>query len=234
MGTSKSNTGGTGGSWTSFKRNASYFAAKGGPDRAGKVLAGYVAAMGGVATTLAAAAIGIRTGQSFGLFLSRSSGPQGIVGGLDAVGLERLVGEDRLTILNELSTELAGDGADLDAQAARRALIDVLEQVLPTDTDVPLESVQLSAEDVSEAIRKYVGALVYNLAIPFIDEKLTRLEDAALAQRRNKELLDFIDALVRLRTYEQSPLSIDWQGDEGRALIEGILQATYEQVEAWT
>ena len=49
MGTSANNTGGTGGGWTDFKRNASYFARYGGRDRVAKTLAGFVGAMGGAA-----------------------------------------------------------------------------------------------------------------------------------------------------------------------------------------
>ncbi len=232
MGTSKSNTGGTGGAWTGFKRNATLFAKHGGTDRAAKALAGYVAAMGGVAAAVAAATAGARTGQSLGTFLVGSSGPTGIVGGLEAVGLQRLVGADRFTVLSELLLEFAGSGGDLEAQAARSALLDVLDAILPED-DVPLESVRLDENAVADALCRYIAALVYNRAIPVIDERLTQLENPTLAQQRNQELLEYIDALVRLRLRDSSPLAIDWKGDQGREFIDQILRAVYDQIEGW-
>jgi molybdopterin converting factor small subunit len=232
MGTSKSNTGGTGGAWTGFKRNATLFAKHGGRERAAKALAGYVAAMGGAAAAVAAAGAGARTGQSLGTFLVSSTGPTGVAGGLEAVGLGRLVGTDRFTVLSELVNEFAGAGSDLEAQAARNAVLDVLDQILPDD-DTPLEDARLDEAAITDALCRYVAALVYNLAIPVIDERLTQLQDQPLAQQRDQELRDYIDALVRLRMRDRSPMAIDWQGPQGHEFVQAILRAVYEQIEEW-
>lgn len=231
MGTSKSNTGGTGGAWTGFKRNATGFAKYGGQDRAGKALAGYVAAMGGAAAATASAAIGARTGQSLARFLVGSTGPTGFTGGLREVGLERLVGTDRFTVLNGLVDELGGSGSDLEAQAARDALLDVLDQVLPEDEGA-LDSARLDGAAVTETLYRYIVALVYNRAIPIIDERLSQLENPTLARERDQELRAYIDALVRLRMPEASPLSVDWQGADGRSFIAEMLRAVYDQLES--
>jgi hypothetical protein len=233
VGTSASNSGGTGGAWTGYKRNASYFARYGGSDRAGKALAGFVAAMGGAAAAVASAAAGAQTGQSLGQFLAGSTGPTGVAGGLETVGLGRLVGEDRYTVLTELLDAFAGSGSDLEAQAARSALLDVLDDVLPEDAATPLETVILDEAAVADALYRYIAALIYNRAIAVIDERLTRLQNQALAQQRDQELRDYIDALVRQRTQTTSPLDIDWQGQQGRDFIEGILRAVYDQLEEW-
>ena len=233
MGTSASNKGGSGGAWTDYKRNASYFARYGGTDRAAKALAGFVAAMGGAAAAVAAAGAGASTGQSLGRFLAGSTGSTGLAGGLETVGLARLVGEDRFTVLSELLDAFAGSGSDLEAQAARSALLDVLDDLLPEDETTPLDSVVLDEEGVADALYRYIAALVYNRAIAVIDERLTRLQNQTLAQQRDQELRDYIDALVRLRAQTTPLLDIDWQGQQGRHFIEGILRAVYDELEAW-
>jgi hypothetical protein len=231
VGTSASNKGGTGGGWTEFKRSSSNFARYGGRERAAKALAGYVAAMGGVAAAVAAATAGTRTGQSLGTFLAGSTGPEGLAGGLEAVGLERLVGQDRFTVLSELLTVFGGTGSDLEDQAARDALLDVLDELLPQDED--LQSVRLDETAVTEALGRYIELLVYNRAIPVIDVRLEQLQNQALIQQRDRQLRDFIHALVRLKMQETSPLTIDWEGTGGKEFIEGILGAVYEQLEEW-
>jgi hypothetical protein len=233
MGTSASNKGGTGGGWTEFKRNSAYFARYGGRERAAKALAGYVAAMGGAAAAAAAAAAGTRTGQSLGTFLAGSTGAEGLAGGLEAVGLDHLVGQDRFTVLSELLTVFAGTGSDLEDQAARDALLDVLDELLPQGDDLQLESVRLDEAAVTDALSRYIELLVYNRAIPVIDVRLEQLQNQSLIQQRDRELRDFIHALVRLKMQEVSPLTIDWQGAEGKEFVEGILGALYEQLEEW-
>ena len=232
MGTSANNTGGTGGGWTDFKRSASYFARYGGHERIAKTLAGFVAAMGGAAAAAASAGSAAQTGQSLGTFLSASTGPQGLVGGLEAVGLEGLVGQDHFTVLSGLINALGGSGSAVEEQAARDALLDILDELLPEGEEAALEAVQLDEAGVRDALCRYIAALVYNLAIPVIEIRLEALENQTLIQQRDGELHDFIDALVRLKMQGVSPLTIDWQGADGKGFVQSILQAVYEQLEA--
>ena len=231
MGTSANNTGGTGGGWTDFKRNASYFARYGGRERAAKTLAGFVGAMGGAAAAASTATAGTRTGQALGSFLAGSTGPEGLAGGLEAVGLQHLIGQDRFTVLSELINALGGTGTDLEEEAARGALLDVLDELLPEGDEASLESVQLDEAGIRDALCRYIAALIYNRAIPVIEVRLESLGNQALIQQRDRQLHDFIDALVRLRMQDASPLKVDWQGADGRGFIQGILQAVYEQLE---
>ena len=233
MGTSASNSGGTGGAWTTFKRDASTFARLGGEDRAAKTLGSYVAALGGAATAVAAAGAGISTGQSLAALLAGSTGPTGVAGGLETVGLTHLLGADRFTILSDLLDRFAGAGSDLEAQAARNALLDVLDELLPEDGDVPLETVRLDENQVIETLQRYLIALIYNRAIPIIDERLTRLQNPQLAQQRDQELREYIAVLVRLSTQNTTPLAIDWAGNDGHEFIESMLRAVYDQLEEW-
>jgi len=232
VGTSANNQGGTGGGWTQFKRSATSFAQHGGRDRVARTLAGFVAAMGGAAAAAADAGSAGQTGQSLGSFLAASTGPQGLVDGLEAVGLERLVGQDRFTVLSELINALGGSGGAVEEQAARDALLDVIDELLPEGDEAALEAVQLDEAGVREALCRYIAALIYNLAIPVIEVRLEALENQTLIQQRDGQLHDFIDALVRLKMHGVSPLTVDWQGPEGRSFVQGILQDVYEQLEA--
>ena len=108
-----------------------------------------------------------------------------------------------------------------------------LDELLPEGEEVQLDSVQLDEAAITEALCRYLSALVYNRAIPVIDERLTRLQNQPLAQQRDRELRDYIDALVRLHMQDASPLGIDWQGPDGRGFVEGILRAVYDQLEEW-
>lgn len=232
MGTSANNTGGTGGGWTTFKRNATSFAQHGGRARLAKTLGGFVAAMGGAAAGAGAATAGTQTGQSLGSFLAAATGPQGLVGGLEAVGLESLVGQDRFTVLSELLNVLGGSGSAVEQQAARDALLDVLDDLLPEGDDAALDAVQLDEADVRDALCRYIAALVYNLAIPVIEVRLEALQDQVLIQSRDRELHDYIDALVRLKMQTVSVLTVDWKSADGKEFVQGVLQAVYEQLEA--
>lgn len=232
MGTSANNTGGTGGGWTTFKRNATSFAQHGGQARLAKTLGGFVAAMGGATAGAAGATAGTQTGQSLGSFLAAATGPQGLVGGLEAVGLESLIGQDRFTVLSELLNVLGGSGNAVEQQAARDALLDVLDDLLPEGDDAALDAVQLDEADVRDALCRYIAALVYNLAIPVIEVRLEALQDQALIQSRDRELHDYIDALVRLKMQTVSVLTVDWKSADGKEFVQGVLQAVYEQLEA--
>lgn len=232
MGTSANSKGGTGGGWTVYKRNATSFAKHGGEAQLAKALAGFVAALGGAAAATSAAAPGRQTAQSLGAFLTSSTGPDGLVDGLRAVGLESLVGQDRFTVLSALLDALGGTGNAVDEQAARDALLDVIDDLLPEDDETALESVQLDEDGVRDALCRYLAALVYNLAIKLIQVRLDELGDQAVVQQRDEQVRGFIDALVRLKMRDLPVLTVDWQGDAGQEFVHDTLQAVYQQLEA--
>ena len=231
MGTTASYDGGRGGPWTKLKRDASSLARYGGGLRVARALAGYVASSGGSARTTETANVGARTGSGLGGFLAAASEPGGISEAFRSIGLDHLVGCDRFTVLSGLLDEFSGNGSDLETQAARNALFDVLSVILPEETAGQMDNVTLDSSSVADALRMYIAALVYNRAIPIIDERLTRLQNPHLAQLRDREIRDYIEALVALRTSNISPLTIDWSGRAGLDLINGILRATYDQLE---
>jgi len=232
MGTSSEYGGGKGGSWTPFKHAATDYAKHGGADRARRVLARHVATLGGVGGAVASAGAGITVAQRLaGLF--SGVGSAGLDATLEQYALGALVGRDRFEVLGALIELVAPAGADLEGQAARSAACDVIDEIFgDAESYEELASVQLDATGVRQALELFLAAYVYNRALPVIEQRLAKL-DPAEAERKDRELRDFIMAVVRLRLDGVDPFSVAWEAPEGRALIEDVLTDTYTQVEAW-
>jgi len=123
MGTSKDYAGGKGGDWTPYRYASTSFVKKGGGERADRLLARYVGALGGA---IAAAASGT------GAVLAPAQGLAGIGVGLaqrglsptlEELGLSHLVGADRYEVLDGLLDALAGDGSTLGAVRGLRGTV---------------------------------------------------------------------------------------------------------------
>jgi hypothetical protein len=229
MGTSADFGGGRGEGWTGLRRATTSFAKRGGRDRAARVLARYVGALGGAASASRAAAGSTQRMAGFASALATG----GLGPALDALGLGHLVGSSRWEVLQGLLEVIVGAGADLDEQAARAAACDVFDELFPdAESWEELAEVSLDADGVVDLIERFVAACVFNRMLPAIDERLNRLGDPTLARRRETELRDYLRLLVQLRLEDRDPLTVDWQGDEGRVLITGLLEVVYEELEA--
>ena len=149
MGTSADRDGGSGGAWTPLKRAATSLMnaadAGHGTGLAGRrLLARHVAVFGGAAGARA----GRAGAQRLGSLLSGIAS-DGLAAALSEQGLSQLVGADRFTVLDAPAGLIAGDGADVDAQAARDATFDVLAELFPdADSWADLDAVQVDAGEV--------------------------------------------------------------------------------------
>jgi hypothetical protein len=234
MGTSTDYSGGTGGNWTPYKRAASDFARRGGGDgRVEKVLARYVAAMGGAAALVAS---GLQTAvgstqrvAGFGAGLA----VDGLTPTLEQIGLGHLVGQDRYEVLNGLLEALAGDGSTLEERAVLAALCEAFEELFPDDAETyeDLEAVTLNADGVAELIERFVARWVYDRMLPTLAEKFAHIDDPELVRRCNDELRERIRLLTKLKLEGREATSIDWNGDEGRAILSGLVADIYEDME---
>ena len=234
MGTSTDRGGGSGGAWTPLKRAATSFMnaadAGHGTGLAGRrLLVRHVAVLGGAAGALAGARA-CRTGaQRLGSLLSGIAS-NGLATTLSEQGLSQLVGGDRFTVLDALAGLIAGDGADVDAQAARDATFDVLAELFPdADSWADLDAVQVDAGEVVRLLELFLARYIYN-RIPVIAERLARITDPAKAQRAEEDLQRMVESFVALRL-PGDPLHVDWDGAEGRKIIEDTLQTVYEALE---
>jgi hypothetical protein len=234
MGTSTDRGGGSGGAWTPLKRAAtSFMNAAGGGRGTGfagrRLLARHVPVLGGAAGALASARAGRAGAQRLGSLLSGIAS-DGLASTLSRQGLADLVGGDRFTVLDALASLIAGDGADLDAQAARDATFDVLAELYPdADSWADLDAIRVDAAEVVRLLELFLSRYIYN-RIPVIAERLARITDPAKAQRAEEDLQRMVESFVALQL-PGDPLRVDWDGAEGRKIIEDTLRTVYQALE---
>ncbi len=221
--------GGTGGAWTGFKRGVSNYAKRGGSERAARVLKRWVDTQGGAGGAFSSSRAAIGSAQRVASLLSGIASA-GLADALQSAGLGHLVGRNRLEVLAGLLDAIAGDGSDLDQQAVRAAVCDLYDELFAGETFEELEEVQLDSEGVVRAVEQFLAAYIYRRLLPWIDIKLRDL-DAEVARARERELRDYIRSLVRLRLEGNKALDLDWEGKTGHDLIEGVVEATFEQIE---
>jgi hypothetical protein len=232
MGTSKDYITGKGGAWTPYKHAASNFAKRGGDrGRIERVLARYVAAMGGAGALAASGspAVGPTQGVAgFGAGLAS----EGLTPTLERLGLGHLVGQDRYEVLDGLLESLAGDGATLEDRAILAALCEAFEELFPDEAETyeELEATTLDAAGVVALIERFVGRWVYDRMLPTLAEKFAHITEPEVVRRRDAELRERIVLLAQLELEDRDPLAIDWTGDEGRDILSGLVQAIYEDM----
>ena len=234
MGTSADATGGKGGDWTPLKRAAwSYARAAGGDGgdrpRAERLLARHVPVLGGAGGAAGSAVAGSGAMQRLAGFLAGMAGP-GLGPTLAGTGLAGFIGRDRFDVLDALTTMIAGDGADAEAQAARDAACDVIDELFgDADSWEELEATALSAEDVEQLLESFLASYVYN-RVPVVAERLGRLTDPQAVARADQEMRDIIRDLVAIGL-PSDPLSVDWNGNEGKRIVEQAIHDVYTALE---
>jgi hypothetical protein len=238
MGTSADRTAGSGGAWTPLKHaTASYVRGltSGSPSTrayAQRVLARHVPVLGGAGVAAAGASAGRSGVQRLGALLAGVGGI-GLENALTSLGLASLVGRTRFDVLDELITFVAGDGDDLDSQAARDAACDVLDEVFgDADTWTELTDtaeMTVSRENVASLLELFLAQYVYN-RVPVIAERLSRITDPHAVRQADEEMRQIIQVLVSLRL-PGDPFTVDWSGSEGRQIAEETVRMTYEALQ---
>lgn len=236
MGTSADRATGSGGAWTPLKHAATAYAraASGGAGgtraTAERVLGRHVAVLGGSS----AAAGGARAGTSA---LARLGGllagiaASGLAPALAQCGLGDLVGKDRFDVLDELVTLIAGDGADVESQAARDAAFDVVDELYAdADTWAELEATGVTPESLKQLLTMFLARYVYN-RLPVLAERLARLMDPGAARDADRQIVHMVRDLVVLRMPDDA-LAFDWSGPDGRHFAEDAVRDVYDILEA--
>ena len=204
--------------------------AAGNRDRARRVLARHVPVLGGADGAASSARAGRSGLQRLGALLAgiedRGLGPT-----LVDLGLASLVGLSRFDVLDELVTLLAGDGDDLDSQAARDAACDVLDELFQdTDTWDQLEAATVSADELRGLLEMFLAHYVYN-RVPVIAERLGRLADPEAMRRADAQLRQIVEDLIAIRL-PADPFTVDRSGPEGATIAADAIRDVYETLEA--
>lgn len=232
MGTSADREGGSGGAWSPYKRAATDYAKsvsrRNGGDRikVERVLGRHVHVLGGSASATTSASTGRRGLANLAGLLAGIAG-QGLAQTLDSFGLRGLIGKDRFDVLDGLVTAVAGDGSDVESQAARDALCDVLEE-LYDDADAwdELTNTQVTEEGLVDLLEMYLAHYIYN-RLPVLAERLARIMDPAAAQAADAQIVQTVRSYVNLNMPDDS-LNFDWRGDAGEIFATEAIRAVYE------
>lgn len=236
MGTSADRDGGSGGAWTPLKFAATAYAkaVAGGPgspkDAAQRVLHRHVDVLGGAPAATGSARAGRSALAGLGGVLGGIGGG-GLAFALTEAGLADLVGKDRWDVLDGLITLIAGDGSDVESQAARDALADVCDELYgDAESWTELEAVEVTAESLRTLLEVYLARYIYN-RLPVLAERLARILDPAAARDADRRIVEMVQDLVVLRMPED-PFSFDWRGQPGQEFADTAIRDIYEALAA--
>ena len=228
MGTSKDVRGPRSREWSRVRRRATDFAkGGGGAEATARLVEGFIAAMGGAAGLLAASAPAIRAGQGLAGF-GAGVAERGITPTLEELGLGDLVGKPRLEVISALADVFAGDGSSLEDAAARNAVIEVLNEVLPEGDVTELE---LDAAGVTEIISLQLAYWIYFLQDTWIADRIAKRAEPAEKERLDREIRSFLVNSVRLELEGRDVLAIQWRTAEGRVEFERIAAQVFRDLE---
>ena len=205
----------TGGDKNEYRRAASkYVRARGGS--------------GGAARDARAARIATTR---LGGFLSSVS-TRGLEATLRTFGLSAVVGKGAGAVFAAILDALAPEGALREEAVARKATAEALERLYDLygleDGDLAkLE--KMSGAVVTEAVIESVTCYIYRL---WLEELSIRIEDGALsalaAVSLERDVADFVRESVKLDLKGSDVVKIDWEGAEGRGLIDRIYSEAYD------
>lgn len=231
MGTSTDHSGGSGGSWEGAKRASTSFAKKGDTRRAERALGRLVAALGGAGAVAAASSGATAATRGLGSLLSTSASDD-LDTALGRLGLADLVGRPADEVIAGLVDRLAGSGDDREGQAARAAACDVFERLAEdADSYEGLEQALAQVDELGSVLEMFLSSYVYWLLLPVIEERLERLDDAALRTKREGELREVVAAVVELNVSKGSFDATRWpQATE--AELEALIRETLTYLEA--
>lgn len=219
------------GSFNGAKAQMTRFARSGG-GRGGARGAGksYVRARGGSRLAARAAVSGRAGTRRVGAFLADVVN-RGVEAAGRALGLAGVVGRRAEVVFAEIANALASSGATLEDAAARRAtdeaLYAVYRRVEAAGGDLAALDV-LDSEAVREAVENSVAGYVYHRWLQELGERIERNAiTATAAAELEREVKDYVSEIVKLDLASVDVLGVDWQGEEGAAIVEALFADAY-------
>ena len=217
------------------KGNMTRFAGSGDGRAARQAARAYVRSRGGARGAATAAAGGrASTGRLAGFLANVVN--SGAETAARAIGLVRIVGANADTVFAAIANALCPPGATLEEAAARKAADEAL-CLLYTKFDLEDGDIRkldaLDPDTVAEAIRASVVGYVYHR---WLQELGRRIEQRAVTPRDafqlERQIRDLVTEAVKLDFSTVDPLQVDWNGTEGRRMVERIYQEAYAVLEA--
>lgn len=148
------------------------------------------------------------------------------------IGLTNLVGRDVEYVLASFVNLLAPSGATVEQAIARDALNDTLWEVFEkygVNTEGISALDNLERNDLVDVVGLYVSNYVNERLQQELFYRVERgTMDETEANNCAKQIKDFVFEVVRLDFQDIDPVSFDWQGTDGKNLIEQKYQNAYE------
>lgn len=219
--------------WRYAKKVMSYYASRGSEQRS-PIEAGraYIRAKGGAQKAAQSVISGKSTARNLANFFATTA-RSNISQGLNLIGLGHLIGKDVDTVFSGLIDALSDNGEDFDENIARQAIEDALtsfyEQCSENQNFESLE--HLTPEQLKRAIENFVSGYIYKR---WLQELGNCIERKAVSEteavKLEVEVKIYVRDLVNLGLDSRNILSIDWNGDEGRQIIDSLYEDAYSLI----
>lgn len=222
------------GKWKNAKnvmsRYASNGSGKGGPARAGRA---YIRAEGGAQKAAQSVKSGKITARKLATFFTTTARSD-ISQGLNSIGLGHLIGKDVETVFSGLIDTLLDNGVNFDENIAREAIGDALasfyKQCSENQNFKNLE--RLTEEQLKRAIEDFVSGYIYKRWLQKLGKCIEKKDVSEIeAVKLEGEVKIYVRDLVKLELNTRSAFSIDWNGDEGKQIIDSLYEDAYSLIE---
>lgn len=222
------------GKWKNAKNVMSRYASRGSgqgtPARVGRA---YIRAEGGAQKAAQSVKSGKTTARKLASFFTTTARSD-ISQGLNSIGLGHLVGKDVDTVFSGLIDKLLDNGVNFDENIAREAIEDALaffyKQCSENQNFKSLE--RLTEEQLKRAIEDFVSGYIYKRWLQELGNCIERNAVSEIeAVKLEGEVKIYVRDLVKLKLNTRSAFSIDWNGDEGRQMIDSLYEDAYSLIE---
>lgn len=220
--------------WKNAKNAMSRYASKGSgqgsPAKAGRA---YISAEGGAQKAAQSVISGKSTARNLAKFFTTTARSD-ISQGLYSIGLGHLIGKDVDTVFSGLIDTLSDNGENFDENIARQAIEDAItsfyEQCSESQNFESLE--HLTEEQLKRAIEVFVSGYTYKRWLQELGNCIERNAVSEIeAIKLEVEVKIYVRDLVNLELNSRSIFSIDWNGDEGRQIIDSLYEDAYSLIE---
>lgn len=145
----------------------------------------------------------------------------------EQAGLGQLEGKSVREIGYALLNYLGGPSSTLDQVNARRALTNLMREILrdvhsPEDVEEAME-IRSQGESFANMISNFFGHYIYAQFIHSFYERVTARQSGT---KIFGKIQKFIRAAVKFAVRHQDVSKIDWSGDQGRQIVDNIFQKT--------
>jgi hypothetical protein len=244
MGTSADFGGPKGGEWTKYKMASANYVRYGGERQRRRLLntfakavasgggrGGGAAGGGGRGGRVGAGAIA--SGQAIAAF-GATLANEGLDAALTEIGLAEFIGRDRFEVLGAILDALTGDGSTLDESHAKAALNEAMAEMFPDDAQDygDLAAAAFDGDRFRTFVETFIGYYVYNEMALVLAKHLQKCDTVAEQNERSNDLREHISSLVTIETHGRDLLQIDWAAEDGRHVLDAVVDDLQSILEA--